>query len=261
MTVSGEDVNRAFTAQTSGSVYAGAMVNLSASQVNGDYFFHFIDGPIAGNQFKARVFAKKDPATTNFAFGVQKSSTANAVYTPFTFVPGTTYLIVVKYTIVAGAVNDTVDLFVNPVLNGVEPPPTLTATLGLDADAVDIEGVALRQGTAGNAATLTIDGIRVGTWTDVTGLATAADVSLSGRVMTADGRGITNAVVRVSGNSMAEPITVITGRRGTYFIDGLTGGETYVITVVSRRFAFSEPSRVITLNDNAFDQNFVAEGQ
>ena len=260
LTTTGEDENNTFTPQTTGSVYMAAMVNVTSAQAAGDYFIHLVDGLITGNLFKGRVFVKKDATLSTFGFGIQKSSTANAVYTPTTFATGTTHLVVVKYTFVAGAANDTVDLFVDPTLNGVEPAPTLTALLAADTDAVDIRGVALRQGSAANAAALTVDGIIVGTaWADVAGAPTAADVSVSGRVTTADGRGITNVRVAISGNSLAQPIVVITGRFGQYNIPDLEAGQTYVITVGARRFTFTSPSRVISLVDNVNDADFVAE--
>jgi hypothetical protein len=36
-------------------------------------------------------------------------------------------------------------------------------------------------------------------------------------------------------------------------------GETYVVTVNSRRFTFQVPSHVVTLTDNIADLNFVAD--
>lgn len=89
---------------------------------------------------------------------------------------------------------------------------------------------------------------------------TAAGVGISGRVTTADGRGITNAIVTIMGNSLPEPRTVITGRRGAYIFDDLEPGETYIVTVRSRRFTFSNPNQVITLNDNMANADFVADG-
>jgi glutamate synthase domain-containing protein 3 len=86
---------------------------------------------------------------------------------------------------------------------------------------------------------------------------TAAGVSVSGRVLSPEGRGITNAVITVSGNSLAQPISILTGRNGRYTLQGLTAGETYVVTVASRRFQFDMPSRVVTLNDNLADLDFV----
>jgi hypothetical protein len=85
---------------------------------------------------------------------------------------------------------------------------------------------------------------------------TASDVSIAGRVLTGEGRGIRGARVTVTGNSLASPITVTTGVNGRYTIPGLTAGETYVVTVGARRFFFELPSRVITLTDNVADADF-----
>jgi hypothetical protein len=90
---------------------------------------------------------------------------------------------------------------------------------------------------------------------------TAANASIAGRVTTADGRPIRNAEVVITGNALEHPITVATGSLGWFTFDGLTTGETYVVTVNSRRFTFSTPSRVITLVDNVADANFVADPQ
>ncbi len=87
---------------------------------------------------------------------------------------------------------------------------------------------------------------------------TAADVSLSGRVLTSDGRGIRNAEVTISGNSLAEPRIATTGSFGYFSFDGLAAGETYVVTVNSRRYTFSTPSQVISLVDNIANVDFVA---
>ncbi len=87
---------------------------------------------------------------------------------------------------------------------------------------------------------------------------TASELSISGRVLTAEGRGIRNARVTISGNSLASPITVSTGVNGTYQVNGLAAGETYIVTVGARRFTFTQPSRVITLIDNVTDADFVS---
>lgn len=93
------------------------------------------------------------------------------------------------------------------------------------------------------------------------GRVTAAEVSLSGRILTAEGRGITNARVTISGGSLAEPITIVTGRRGSYTFNELQSGETYVVTVGARRFYFNEASRVYSMNDSVTDADFVASPQ
>ena len=88
---------------------------------------------------------------------------------------------------------------------------------------------------------------------------TAAQASISGRVMTANGQGIRNATVVMTGNSLAEPRVATTGTFGYYTFDGLEVGQTYVVTINSRRYTFSTPSRVISLVDNVADADFVAD--
>jgi len=88
---------------------------------------------------------------------------------------------------------------------------------------------------------------------------TASNASLAGRVTTADGRGIRNATVVVTGNGLQEPMIATTSSFGYYSLEGLAAGQTYVVTVNSRRYTFTAPSRVITLVDNLTDVDFVAE--
>jgi subtilisin-like proprotein convertase family protein len=88
---------------------------------------------------------------------------------------------------------------------------------------------------------------------------TAAGASISGRVATADGRGLRNATVAVTGNSLSSPIVATTGSFGYFAFEGLATGETYVVTVNSRRYSFSAPSRVISLVENVVDADFVAD--
>lgn len=88
---------------------------------------------------------------------------------------------------------------------------------------------------------------------------TAAGASVSGRVRIADGRGIRNAKMMLTGNSLAEPRIVTTGSFGYYTLEDLRVGETYVLTVNSKRFTFQTPSRVISLVDNVTNLDFTAE--
>ena len=88
---------------------------------------------------------------------------------------------------------------------------------------------------------------------------TAAQASISGRVLTSEGLAIRNARVVISGNTLPEARTMTTGSFGYFSFDGLAVGETYVVTVNSRRYTFTVPSRVITLVDNIFDADFIAD--
>jgi len=104
-----------------------------------------------------------------------------------------------------------------------------------------------------------ISGIIAGGWGLEFLQSTAAGVSLSGRVTTAEGAGIRNARVTIAGQSLPEPRVVTTGSFGYFSFEGLAAGETYVVTVNSQRYTFTAPSRVITLVDNLTDVDFIAE--
>lgn len=207
MTTSGEDVNRAFAVQSSGSVYAAFLVNVSDASATapGGYFFHFGPDPI-GSTFRGRVFAVKD-GSNNLAFGISVAATsaAGVTLTPFTYSLNTTYLVVVKYNIIDGTGNDTAELFVSTTVPGTEPAPTVSST---DTSPGDISpaAVALRQGTSSTSPTLHLDGIRVGTsWADVTQGGTPQNTQ---HVLDFNGDGKTDYVVtRNEGGGPTDTIT------------------------------------------------------
>jgi len=87
----------------------------------------------------------------------------------------------------------------------------------------------------------------------------AISASISGRVTTANGQGVRNAKLVISGGSLTEPLVATTGSFGYFNFEGLATFETYVLTVNSKRFSFTTPSRQITLLDNVSDANFVAD--
>jgi hypothetical protein len=165
LATSGEDVSREFPAANSGTVYASALVNVASSQTGGGYFFHLMNA--GTTTFRGRLFVRKDVATTNFAFGIARTN-GTPVYTATNYVPGTTYLVVVKYTFVAGLSNDVVELFVDPTPGGAEPAATLVATDADSTEPAQLSAVAVRQGTASSAPAVQVDGIRVATtWAEV----------------------------------------------------------------------------------------------
>jgi hypothetical protein len=86
----------------------------------------------------------------------------------------------------------------------------------------------------------------------------AANASIIGRVMTENGAGIRNAVVVVTGGSLTEPRSYRTNSFGYYRFTDLEVGQTYVLTINSKRFVFTNPTLLITLEDNVSDANFVA---
>ena len=85
----------------------------------------------------------------------------------------------------------------------------------------------------------------------------AADVSISGRVTTAEGRGIRNAVITLT-DLNGNPRNVIAGVNGFYRFDAVETGQTYILSIRSRRFQFDNPTRVISVVDNISGEDFSA---
>jgi hypothetical protein len=83
----------------------------------------------------------------------------------------------------------------------------------------------------------------------------AANVTVSGRVSTEGGRGISNARVTLT-DSNGGTRTAITGTFGYYRFDEVESGQTYVISVISKRYQFSP--RVISVTDEIAGLDFTA---
>jgi len=86
-----------------------------------------------------------------------------------------------------------------------------------------------------------------------------ANLSLGGQVLTADGAGIRNASVTISGGNLPAPVTVKTGSFGYYNFTGLQQGLSYTVTVSTKKFVLTQPTRVTTLQSNVTNFNFVTE--
>lgn len=84
---------------------------------------------------------------------------------------------------------------------------------------------------------------------------TSANVSISGRVTTADGSGVRNAIL-----SMTDPDgvtrTARTSSFGYYRFDAIQPGRTYVISVASKRYTFSP--RAVMIEDELAGLDFIA---
>lgn len=88
---------------------------------------------------------------------------------------------------------------------------------------------------------------------------TAASATLSGRVATANGRGIGKAYVTLSGGNLPSPLRVVTNPFGYYIFPDLAVGQTYVLSVNSKLFRFTQPSRTVSLVQDAAAIDFTAE--
>ena len=89
---------------------------------------------------------------------------------------------------------------------------------------------------------------------------TAANALVNGRVTTANGRGIRNVAITLTTPS-GEIKTTLTNPFGYYRFQDLAVGETYILSVKSKRYSFSEPTRVISLNEDLTDADFISNNK
>lgn len=88
----------------------------------------------------------------------------------------------------------------------------------------------------------------------------AAEVAISGRVLTAGGAGIRNArLTLVAPNG--ETRSALTSSFGFYRFDDVPVGATYVISISAKRYSFSPRSIVVTVSDKISDVDFTAVPQ
>lgn len=86
---------------------------------------------------------------------------------------------------------------------------------------------------------------------------TAASVSIGGRVTTFSGQGIQNVRVMLTALN-GETKFSITGSFGFYRFDDVEVGETYILTVFSKRFVFTNPTQIISVSEELNNLDFVA---
>lgn len=95
-------------------------------------------------------------------------------------------------------------------------------------------------------------------WGAGAAVTTASGANLSGRVVTAEGSGIRNAAVILTGGTLTQPIIVKTGAFGRFEFENLPTGQTYILTVQSKRYIFNTTTRVINLDSSINDIDFVS---
>jgi hypothetical protein len=87
---------------------------------------------------------------------------------------------------------------------------------------------------------------------------TAADVTVGGRVKTADGRGIKNVTVTITFPS-GERRSVLSGAFGYYRFADVPGGAVYVFSAAGKRYSFSQQTQVRNVVEDAGDIDFIAD--
>jgi uncharacterized repeat protein (TIGR01451 family) len=96
------------------------------------------------------------------------------------------------------------------------------------------------------------------TATTTVGTATAASVSVSGRVLTAHGRGIRNALVRLV-DEQGQQRLAMTSTFGYFRFADIPAGQTYTISISGKRYSFTQPAQVLNLTGDTDGINFIAE--
>jgi len=85
---------------------------------------------------------------------------------------------------------------------------------------------------------------------------TAASTTVSGRVTDGFGRGISGAIISLTGSS-GEAKYVRTGTFGYFVFGEVESGSTYVISARHRRYTFQDPTRLIDVSDAVSGIHFV----
>lgn len=87
---------------------------------------------------------------------------------------------------------------------------------------------------------------------------TAANVAISGRVITSNGQGIRNARLTLTSPNGTRR-TATTSTFGYYAFDGIEVGHTYILEVGSKRFTFANATRIFILHDEITGMDFFAD--
>lgn len=147
--------------------------------------------------------------------------------------------------------------------NGNNPVPGMYPTAGILSNTVVLGGGSGTaepvtetdsgpgaQGTVNNQANVTIDfGFLL--------RPTAANVTISGRVSNASGRGIGKVYVILT-EADGQTHSVLTNGFGYYSFTEVEAGQTLFVRVFSKRYNFDDPVRVINLNDAVENLDFTA---
>lgn len=119
-----------------------------------------------------------------------------------------------------------------------------------------IEGT-IGQPVAGTNSSNSPFTLRSGFFTPESFAPTAANVSISGRVLTKDGRGVRN--VRLSLIEADGTIrTILSGTFGYYRFTDISVGQTVILNLSAKRFVFNQPIQVLHLTEDLTFNDFIA---
>ncbi len=145
--------------------------------------------------------------------------------------------------------------FTYSIIDGALPPD-----LSLDANTGIISGAPTAQGTYNFTVKATDTDAMAGAmqYTIQIFAPTAAFVSIGGRILTANGSGIRNVIVTLT-DSNGTTRSSRSATFGYYQFDDVEVGETYIISVASKRYFFNQQSQILTVNKELRNINFIAQ--
>lgn len=81
---------------------------------------------------------------------------------------------------------------------------------------------------------------------------------ICGRVTTAEGRGISKAMLVLNGGFLSTPLMASSNPFGYFCFHNVDIGQTYMVAVSSKRYQFEESVRFTVFLDEITDMDFVA---
>lgn len=181
------------------------------------------------------------PETLEFQYAVNPTDILNGTYTDFNSLDFTTP----NMTGTAGARDG--NLAANRT---VVSPTTLSVTLNPN-DVIFVRWCDVE--IAGNDDGLAIDDFNISLLTP-----TAADTTVSGRILSSSGRAIPFASITVYGLD-GTSYTTSSNPFGYYRFENMTAGESYIFNIHSKRFRFSKMPQTVTVLEDIAQLNFIAD--
>ena len=121
---------------------------------------------------------------------------------------------------------------------------------------VSLDGT-VGQSIAGNALSNAPFAVTSGFWNFTPLAPSAATASVGGRILAANGIGIRNVIISLTDISGGEPRLARSSSFGYYQFDEIPVGETYILTVRSKRFVFAP--QVVSVFEDLTELNFIAQ--
>lgn len=113
------------------------------------------------------------------------------------------------------------------------------------------------QPAAGTSSNVLPFDLQNGFWTAEPLAPTAAEVTISGRILTSNGIGIRNVFITLT-EMTGTTHTVQSSSFGYYRFTNLVAGQMVIISVKAKQFNFLQPTQIVFINDDISELNFVA---